>query len=548
MVTRASQVVAVGALVLLTGCDSPARSKPWRHAPDPTDEAAHAPRSPVLDDGSASPVHVARGHALRIHVDAEPGRLSPILAPSVWARRITLGTIFEPLVRESAGGYSPRLAKSWRVMPGGMEIRVELEDGVVFHDGRPLTTSDVQFTLDAVRDPKKGVDHLRPLLDDVDAIELVTSREIRLRLKRPSGWVLRALAEIPILPMHVYDGSLAAGGALVGTGPYKFVSNKGGVVHLQRFDKYWRGPVAIADLDFVYQPDAAIALTAAKRGEIDIVPALVPAHWPDQAVAPSIAAAFRPLALVPPRLRYLAMNAARAPLDDARVRHALALLVDRRTIAKRVFDGLARPALWPIWPGGPVDGVEAPVPDFDPKTADRLLDDAGWTDRDKDGVRDRGGKQLRLVMIAGERPPPRDPSGPKVMLERDYIVEAARRAGVVIEVKTGGAEWLAKRLADGAYDVAELQWGGMADGDPSALVGKSDARIGRVLDALAAAYDPAERKKLAPELAAALSDSWPIAGIVAEAPQGLVHKRVTGVAIWDGWIDLAQVSFDPKAP
>ena len=44
--------------------------------------------------------------------------------------------------------------------------------------------------------------------------------------------MLRALAEIPILPMHIYDGSLLAGGALVGTGPWKFASNKNGVVHL----------------------------------------------------------------------------------------------------------------------------------------------------------------------------------------------------------------------------------------------------------------------------------------------------------------------------
>jgi peptide/nickel transport system substrate-binding protein len=558
MVMRASQVVVGCALAALTACDSPARTKPWRHAPDPTEEAARAPRSHVLDVAGETPSRAARAHALRIHVDAEPGRLSPILAPSVWARRITMGTIFETLLRYApsdnktggGGSYAPRLAKSWKVLAGGTEIRIELEDNVVFHDGRPLTTSDVQFTLDAVRDARRGIDHLRPLLDDVDAIELVTSKELRLRLKRPSGWVLRALAEIPILPMHVYDGSLAAGGALVGSGPFRFVSNKGGVVHLARFDKYWHGAVAIADVEFAYQPDAAIALVEAKRGELDIIPALVPAHWPEQAIAPGIVAQFRPLQLAPPRLRYFALNAARAPLDDARVRHALALLVDRRKIAKQEFDGLVRPVLWPIWPGGPVDGVEVPAPDFDPATAAKLLDDAGWTDHDKDGIRDRAGKQLRLVLIASERPKPTDPSGPKVMLERDYFVEAARRAGVIVEVKTGNAEWLARHLADGHYDLAELSWGGMVDGDVTALVGGRDParpsqpHVDRTLEAIAAAADPAARAKLAPELAAALAESWPIAGIVAEAPQGLVHRRVTGVKAWDGWIDLAQLALE----
>src|SRR5947208_2525235 len=193
MLPRAPQVAVMLALV---ACDSPARVKPWRHAPDPTKEAASAPVSPVLAEvPSEADVHAARGHTLRIHVDAEPGRLSPIVAPSVWARRITLGTIFEPLLR-----YVP-------------------PDGAT-----------------------------------------------------PAHYA-------PLLPMHVYDGSLLAGGALVGTGPWKLASNKGGIVHLARNDKYWGPPPAIADVELVYQPDAAVALTDAKHGELDIVPALIPAHW-----------------------------------------------------------------------------------------------------------------------------------------------------------------------------------------------------------------------------------------------------------------------------
>jgi peptide/nickel transport system substrate-binding protein len=565
MVGTASQVAVPRGLVVATlavvgslalGCDASARVKPWRHAPDPTSEAAQAPGSPVLADASGEPdIRASRAHTLRVHLDAEPGRLTPLLGPTVWARRITLGTIFEPLIRyvppdgPGAGRYAPRLARSWRVMPSGMEIRIELEPNVTFHDGHPLTTSDVQFTLDAVRDPRKGIDHLRPMLDDVEAIELITAHELRLRLKRPSGWVLRALAEIPILPMHIYDGSLLGGGALVGTGPWKLVSNKAGIVHLTRYDHYWAGKPAIADVEFIYEPDAAVALREAKRGDLDLIPAMIPAHWPEQANAPGIVAGFRPLELATPRLRYLAFNP-RPPLDDPRVRHALALLVDRRTIAKRVFDGLARPALWPIWPGGFISGAEAPVPDFDPAAAAKLLDAAGWTDaHPKDGIRDQDGKQLRLIMIGGDKPVPKDASGPPQKLERDYFIEAARRIGVVIDVKSGSEPWLEKHVAEGSYDIAELVWSGMVDADPSALLAHASPRIDRALDALAAAWDPAERGRLAPELAAAFAETWPLAGIVADAPHGLIAKRVKGVRVWDGWIDFSQLSFEaPAAP
>jgi peptide/nickel transport system substrate-binding protein len=489
-------------------------------------------------------------------MDAEPGRLTPIVDPSLWAARITVGTIFEPLLRyvppdaQGPARYAARLARSWRVMPSGHEIRVELQPGVTFHDGRQLTSSDVQFTLDAIRSPQKGVAHLRPMLADVEAVELVTPLEVRLRLHRPSSIVLRALAEIPILPMPIYDGSLLAGGALVGTGPWKFGSNKNGVVHLVKNDKYWDGAPPIADVEFVLERDAAVALTAAKRGELDILPALIPAHWPEQASAPGVVGSFVPLQLAPPRLRFFEFNARRPLIADARVRNALALLIDRRGIAKRVFDGLARPASWPIWPGGPVDGPEAPVPDFDPAAAAKLLDAAGWIDSDKDGIRDQGpGKQLKLALYGIEEPEVRDASGPPPKTERDMFVEAARRAGVVIEVKAGGESWLDKKLREAQWDIVEVEWNGRVDMDITPIVaGKTATRpaqpnVDRVLDMMAAAWDPAERAKLAKELAAALAETWPIAGIVADAPQGLVHRRLQNVRVWNGWIDLSQLKF-----
>jgi peptide/nickel transport system substrate-binding protein len=560
MAPKASQVaVLAAAFVTVAACESPARVKPWRHAPDPTAEAQNVQGSPALAQVSPSEVRAARKHTLRIQLDAEPGRLNPLVSPTLWGRRITLGTVFEPLIRyvppdagQTAGRYTPRLARSWRVMPNGLEVRIEIEQGVKFHDGRPLTTSDVQFTLDAIRDPRRGVSHIYPMLEDIEAVELITTYEIRLRLKRPSGWVLRALAEIPILPMHVYDGSLMAGGALIGSGPYKVAQQKGSTIALARNDAYWGGPAAIANIELVYQPDAAIALVEAKRGDFDIIPALIPMHYPEQATAPGIATSFDTLDLRPPSLRYLAFNAKRPIVDDARVRHALGLLVNRRDIEKRVFDGLARPALWPVWPGGFVSAPEAAVPVFDPAAATKLLDAAGWTDSNKDGIRDRDGVQLKITMLGVEsKPSTMDASGlgvlPPPKTERDYFVEAARRIGVVIEVKTGGESWVEKRIEEGGYDIAELSWSGMVDMDVSRQIGSKNPhvatspRIDRVLDAMSAAWDPAERTKLASELVAALDETWPIAGIVADAPKGLVHKRVQNVRVWDGWIDLSQL-------
>ncbi len=152
-------------------------------------------------------------------------------------------------------------------------------------------------------------------------------------------------------------------------------------------------------------------------------------------------------------------------------------------------------------------------------------------------------------MLGGEKPVPKDASAPPIKLPRDYFIEAARRIGAVIEIKTGGESWMDKHLADGTYDLAELVYSGMVDMDVTPLLGSKQPgraqspRIDRTLDAMGAAWDPAERAKLAVELAAGLAESWTLAGVVADAPQGLVHKRVTGVRAWDGWLDVTALSF-----
>jgi peptide/nickel transport system substrate-binding protein len=543
----------------LSACETPARVTPWRTAPDPT-AVANVDHSPALTAAAeVSEIHAARPHTLRIAMDSDPGRLFPMTAsqpPSQWARRITVGPVFETLLRAvpsadgSPGTYGPRLARSWRVMPGGLEIRVELEPGVTFHDGHSLTTVDVQFTLDSIRDPKRRLDHLRSMLEDVDAIELITATQVRLRLHRPSAWALRALAEIPILPMHIYKDAPNGGGSLVGSGPWRLTSNKGGVVHLSRYDKYWGGPAKISDIEFFYQSDAAVVLTAAKRGDVDVVSYMVPAHWPEQASAPGVSAQFLPLMLNPPTLRMLVFNVTKPPLDRVEVRHALALLIDRQSIAKSVFDGLKKPVLWPIWQGGPMLGPDTAAPQFDPAAAAALLTAAGWIDSDKDGLRDQNGEKLKVTLVAVERTG-KDPSLPGQATEREKFVEASRRAGVIIDVRTGSESTVEKRLKDGDFGVAIVEWHGMTDSDMRPLLGTggswnfgrfSDVKIDKILADMAQRWDPGDRAKAALDIISQLNATWPIAGIVADAPQGLLQRRVKGVVIGDGWFDLTQVS------
>ncbi len=549
-------------------CDTPPRVKPWRHAPDPVAEAqaATAPRPAPRDVNATSPDVLAdRDHTLRIAMDAQPKQVNPLITPALWNRRILLGPVFETLIKvappeagddPATSRYTSGLARSWRIMPSGLEIRLELEPGVTFHDGKPMSSVDVQFTLDLIREPRRGLDHLRQLLVDVQAVELITPTQVRLVLYRPSGWALRALAEIPILPAHLHGGSLAAGGRVVGTGPWRVSSWKPAAVHLTRYPGYWGAAPAISDVEFRYDDDAARVITAAKRGEIDIVPAMIPAHWPEQASAPGLAMNFATVALATPRLRYVAFNTVGGITSDARVRQALALLVDRKSLASDVYDGLAVPVAAPIWPGGPASGTAAPLLPFDPMAAGALFDAAGLRDSDGDGVRDRDGKPVNLNVLVTERPdvPTTGPS--RGVPERDRIIDAWRRAGIGVTVREATDAVVPRKLAAGGCDAAFLERNAVADLDLRSWLGTDGSdNLGRfssptvdgVLARMGSGWDPGSRVALSGALAQALLAEAPIASIVADVPQALVSHRVQGLAPWGGWFDLTTLSLAKTA-
>jgi peptide/nickel transport system substrate-binding protein len=545
-------------------CD-PHRNKPWTRIPDPPIEPSPELRAARDTEGESAHAGVLarRPHTLRIHVDTAPRNLQPFINPSIWALRITRGTVFESLILyqppeggagAGPGRYMPALARSWTVAPDGMTIRVELRDDVRFHDGRRMTSGDVQFALDSARDPRFAADHLRARLSDVEKVDRAGTFGLLIWLKRPSGWALRALAEVPVLPEHVYLGNLrAAKGPVIGTGPYKLESWVDGLVHLKANPDYWGPRPAIPDLEFIHEPDAARALTAAKRGELDIIPELIPAHHPEQVTAPGIGCrdepdrrdgnCFEGLRLRPPIFRYLVFDTSRPPFDDVRVRRAAALLIDRKELVARkdINDGLARPIAGPVWPGGPGDGPSPAAPPYDLAEAIQLLDAAGWRDIDRDGRRERHRQSMRVDLLAvdGERP------------ERTAIIESLRRGGFVVDDREGSGAYILSRLRAGDFHLALLEWRGAVDDDLAPLLetgaalnfGKfSSPMVDAALAQLRAADVPATRGTRMAALSTALADTTPLTGVVAPEPFGLIHRRVRGAVVWNGWLYLPGLS------
>lgn len=538
-------------VVGLSGCDcATARSKPWRHAGEPAADQVPSTIGDVLaGEKERMAALAARGDTLTVWLDGDPRTLVPMVDPTEWTERIALGPIFETLVvyrpgesERAPGGYEPALARSWRVLDGGRAIAIELQPEVLLHDGSRLSSTDVQFSLDAARSPRTGADHLRPLLAAVSAVELAGPRGLRIYLHRPDAGVLRALAAVPILPAAVYERRLRGGpgGPVVGTGPYRLESTEAGNVVLTRFDRYWGAKPAAQRIVFRREGDAARALAMLRGGEIDLVPALIPAHHPLQTQSARGGAEVAPLRLRPPAFRYLVLNTRKPPFDDAQARCAVSRLIDRSLlVAKR--HGLARAIGGPIWPGGPGDGPETAPPPHDAAAAARLLEAAGWRDEDGDGARSRGARRLLLTVLVSDRDD----------AERDAVLEQLRDAGFVLDTRGGSVGVLDNRLRDGRFDLAFVEWRGPAGGDLAPLFasggsknfgGFSDPRVDALLVNLREAWDPAARWTAHGQLAALLAETCPIVPLTAPDPYGLVSKRVTGIAVRDGWVALPSLS------
>ncbi|MFH0899936.1 MAG: peptide ABC transporter substrate-binding protein [Pseudomonadota bacterium] len=498
-----------------------------------------------------------REKTVRIWLSAEPAHLNPFDEPDASTLRVVEDTVFESLfvLEPGADGHGrivPRLVADYRVAADRREIRLQLQERAKFHDGRPLSAVDVQFSVDTARSAARRSTRLGRMLAPVLGVEMLGSREVRIRMSRPSWYVLRALAELPILPAHVYGQGKGVDDwrharSPIGSGPFRLSEWESGTrIVLSRNDAYWGSPPAIERIELVLENNAAKALVRARLEEIDILPELIPQHYPDQPATPTLAASYVPLELRPPQLAYLLVNVRRPPFSDWRVRQAAWLLIDRQRISDEVYKAMARPIVGPVWPGGPVDAATPRLAPDSASLALSLLEQAGWRDLDGDGVREQGTEKLRLALLVLASAP-RDQ-------ERALILGFLRAGGFQVEQRPGESAVLLNRLRKGEFDAALVSWRGRTDDDMSPFLhsrgsenwgGFTSPDIDRALTALELAWGPDERLEKGKELGELLLAACPFLSLHAPEPHGLVHRRVQGLTVFDGWFALRNLSLLP---
>ncbi len=167
----------------------------------------------------------------------------------------------------------PNLAKSWEVAPDGKTITFKLQDGVTFHNGKPFTSADVQYSFMEIL---KKYNPIAPvMLAELVAVDTPDPMTAILRLANPAPYIMKALSgrDLPILCRSVFEGTDVlqnpSANKPIGTGPFKFTSwERGQFVRLDRNEQYWKpGLPYLNRIVARFIPDAATRSAAMEAGE-----------------------------------------------------------------------------------------------------------------------------------------------------------------------------------------------------------------------------------------------------------------------------------------
>ncbi|MFI1585004.1 ABC transporter substrate-binding protein [Embleya sp. NPDC020630] len=345
------------------------------------------------------------GKMLRYATATEP----ECLDPQVGGRDVDAlidRNIFDSLVSATEDGtFRPWLAESWTISEDRTTYTFRLRPGVRFQDGTPLDAAAVKATLDHAVDPKAKSFYAASLVGAYAGATIVDPLVIEVRLSHPSSPFLQALST-PYLGIQSPKSMRENAGRLcqkpVGSGPFGFVEwRKNTSVVLKRNPDYNWGPpdakhtgmAKLKGITFSFVPENSVRLGSLMSGQVDAIGEVPTVN------ATTVAKALRLLRHPAPGAVYtIFLNSGSGPLVDERVRIALQRSLNLDQLIKALHFGQYDRA-WSVL--GPTtvayDRTVEGSWKYDPKLANRLLDEAGWTGRDAAGYRTKDGRRLTLV-------------------------------------------------------------------------------------------------------------------------------------------------------
>lgn len=424
--------------------------------------------------------------------------------------------IFDSLLERGEEGMIPHLAESWEIDDTGTEYFFKIRDGVLWHDGEPMTADDIKFTIEYYKDHPPVSDDLKVSVDDfIEEINVIDDHNISIKVNKADATLLERFGSFRILPRHIWENiddptKFETKEAVIGCGPYKLVdyNKEQGAYKFEAFEDYW-GPRPSAKLvQFLPVSDNILAFD---NGEIDITsvtPDILSKYQDDPQYKVVEDPAFWGYKL-------LFNMEKREEFKDKDLRHAMAYAIDKEELIEKVARGAGKPA----------------SPGYLPVQHQMYNPDVRQYDFDLDKARElMDGRQYEFSMITGN-------SNSEVRIA-ELIKLSLAEIGIDVDITSLDTKSRDAAIKAGEYDLALNGHGGWG-GDPSLLKGQyasgtipgySNEEIDNLIEEQFGKIDIEERRAVINELQELIAEEMPMIPLY-----NTVSFTVYRPEKYDGW-------------
>ncbi|KFI30772.1 ABC transporter substrate-binding protein [Paenirhodobacter enshiensis] len=459
---------------------------------------------------SAAPALAAPPDSITLGMVLEPPNLDPTAGAAAAIDEVVYANVFEGLTRFGPEGQiEPDLAKSWDVSADGTVYTFHLHSGVTFQDGTAFDASDVKFSLDRAR-AADSANAQKALFRGINAVDVVDPLTVKVTLDAPDGAFPFKMAwgdAVIVAPESVASEATHP----VGTGPFAFADwVKGDHVTLSAYPGYWGEKPALKTATFRFISDPTAAFAAVMAGDVDAFPNFPAPETLDQFKADP---RFRVMVGTTEGETILAMNNRNPPLNDIRVREAIAHAIDRQEVIDGAMFGYGTPIGTHFAPHNPAYRDLTALSAYDPAKSKALLAEAGVKDL-----------TLRLAL-----PPP-------VYARRGGEIVAAELAAVGIRTEITNlewAQWLDQVFKRHDFDLTIVSHTEPADiniyARPEYYFGYDSKPFQELMAKLDRTVDPAERSEIEGEAQEMIAKDYVNAYLFQLAKTGVADARLEGL-------------------
>jgi peptide/nickel transport system substrate-binding protein len=448
---------------------------------------SQAPSGGASASAPASQGEQPTGGTVRIGIGGAPDSLNPgngYLSESYDLYELVYDT---PIGINQAGEFVPELATEWSVADDGVTWTMTIRDDAVFHDGEAVTAEDVAFSIQLYKDTER-FPYLPSYASYFETIQAPDETTVVLTTAEPISSFEANIVFMYVLPKHIWEGIdfpvRFQNLDMIGSGPFRLAEyERRQFTRLAANEDYWNGRPHIDEVIFQTYRNADARVQALLNGEVDAINEFPPTAYPSMSNVENVQTHIADIA-AGGDLRDILFNMVspeNCPVDDGgectghpalqdvEVRRALAMAMDKQQIIDVALLGLGSQGVGFVPPGlgAHFIGTEADIP-YDVAGANALLDQAGYTDTDGDGIREcksgqdcpTGDLTLRFYFPDDIDTAPR---------EAELISAMWNAVGVRIEISAFDSGTLTS-ICCPTFDFDVILWGWGSDPDPGFLL------------------------------------------------------------------------------